>query len=81
MTGRTLQTPDITKAQMTAFATAIVGILTSMGVPVSEANANRIYTASIALAVATTMADAIIRFGRALMMGKKVENADLGYDD
>lgn len=81
MNGRTLQTPDITKAQMVSFATALIGILTSAGVPVSEANSNRIYTASIALAVTMTVADAVIRFGRALMMGKKVENADLGYDD
>jgi hypothetical protein len=77
---RQLQTPDITKAQMVSFATALIGILTSAGVPVSEANANRIYTASIALAVATTIADAVIRFGRALMVGKKVENSDIGLD-
>jgi hypothetical protein len=75
-----LATPDVTKAQMTAVATAIVGALAAAGLPLSEANANRIYTAAVAVAVAQVIADAVIRFGRALMAGKKLDDSDIGLD-
>ena len=78
---RTLKTPDVTKAQMLAIASAVVGICTAVGAPLSEANANRVYGAAIALAVVLPVVDAVIRFGRAMMMGKKVTLEDLGLDD
>ena len=74
---RPLKTPDVTKAQMIALATGIVGMLASMGLPLSQANENRVYTGAIALAVALKVSDAIIRFGRAMMVGKRY---DLGLD-
>lgn len=74
---RPLSTPDVTKAQIIALVTGIGGVLASMGLPLSEANENRLYTAAIGLAVALKVSDAIIRFGRALMVGKRY---DLGLD-
>lgn len=75
-----LKTPDVTKAQLIALATGIGGVLASMGLPLSEANSNRMYTGAIALAVALKVSDAAIRVGRALMQGKKLDNADIGLD-
>lgn len=74
---RPLKTPDVTKAQMIALATGIAGTLAAMGLPLSEANENRLFTASIALGVGLKISDAIIRFGRAMMVGKRY---DLGLD-
>jgi len=73
---RKLKTPDVTKVQAGSFATALIGILTAAGVPVSEANANRIFVASLTMAVVSTIADAAIRVGRALMMGKLIDPQD-----
>jgi len=78
---RSLKTPDITKAQMVALAVGLGGVLASMGVPLSEANQNRLTGVCVALAVAMKVSDAIIRFGRALMAGKKIDNIDLGLDE
>lgn len=78
---RSLKTPDTTKNQYVAIATMVIGVLTSMGVPLSEANTNRIYGAAVALSVGLMVSDAIIRFGRAMMAGKKIDNIDLGLDE
>jgi hypothetical protein len=78
---RSLKTPDVTKAQMMAVAAAIVGVFAAVGAPLSEANANRVYGAAIVLAIVLPIVDAVIRVGRAVMMGKKVTLEDLGLDD
>lgn len=78
---RQLSTPDVTKNQMIALATGIVGVLASMGMPLSEANENRTFAAAIAIPSVLMIADAVIRFGRAIMAGKKVDNIDLGLPE
>lgn len=78
---RKLSTPDVTKNQMIALATMVIGVLASMGVPLSEANTNRVYGAAVAVPAMLMLSDAIIRFGRALMAGKKIDNVDLGLPD
>lgn len=78
---RSLKTPDTTRAQMISIATVVIGVLASMGMPLSEANTNRVYGAAIALAAMLTVSDAVIRFGRALMAGRKVDNIDLGLPE
>lgn len=75
---RTLKTPDITKAQIVAIVTIISGTMASMGLPLSEANENRLFTAAVAIGLGLKISDAVIRLGRALMMGKRYE---LGYDE
>lgn len=69
---RTLKTPDVTKAQMIALATLVIGVLSSLGIPLSEANTNRVFTAFVAIPTVLMISDAVIRFGRALMQGKKI---------
>ena len=78
---RALKTPDITKAQVVALSVGIGGVLASMGMPLSEANQNRLTLVCVALAVTMKLSDAVIRFGRALMAGKKIDNIDLGLDE
>lgn len=73
-----LKTPDVTKAQMIALATMVIGLLGSMGIDVSSANEARLTTAFVAIPTVLMIADAIIRLGRAVMMGKKYE-AQGGY--
>ena len=62
-------------------APIVIGVLASMGVPLSEANTNRAYGAAIAIPTMLMLADAIIRFGRAMMAGKKIDNIDLGLPE
>lgn len=76
-----LKTPDVTKNQMIALAAGVIGILAAVGVPLSEANTNRVYGAAVALPAVLMISDAIIRFGRAMMAGKKIDNIDLGLPD
>lgn len=78
---RKLKTPDVTKNQMIALATVIVGTLAALGVPLSEANTNRVFAAAVIFPSVLVVADAFIRFGRAMMAGKKFDLDDLGLDD
>lgn len=75
-----LKTPDITKAQMIALATGIVGVFASMGAPLSAANEARLFNTAVAIPTVLMIADAVIRFGRAQMAGKKFE-AQAGYSN
>lgn len=76
-----MQTPDVTKNQIIALLTTILTVLSSLGMPLSEANTNRVLVAGIGFSAVLTVSDAIIRFGRALMQGKKYENSPIGLDD
>lgn len=78
---RKLETPDVTKNQRIALATAIIGLLATFGVPLSEANENRIFILAIIFPSILMICDAVIRFGRALMAGKKFDDSDLGLED
>ena len=68
-----LKTPDVTKNQMISLATFVIGLLTSMGMPLSQANENRVFGAAVAIPTVLMLSDAIIRFGRAMMAGKQAE--------
>ena len=78
---KTLQTPDVTKNQMIALATGLVAFLASMGLPLSDANQNRVFAIAIVIPTVLMIADAIIRFGRAVMAGNKYDLNDLGLDE
>lgn len=75
-----LKMPDLTKAQMLAIAKAIILVCAALGLPLSDANANRLTAVAIVVPTALIVADAAIRIGRALMMGRKVTDEDLGLD-
>lgn len=78
---RKLSTPDVTKNQMIALATGITAMLASMGLPLSEANENRLFAVAVIIPSVLMVADAIIRFGRALMAGKRYDLEDLGLEE
>ena len=78
---RPLATPDVTKNQITALVIGISGVLASMGLPLSDANQNRLFVGALVISTALKFSDAAIRVGRALMAGKKLDLDDLGLDD
>jgi hypothetical protein len=78
---RQLKTPDVTKNQMIALATGIIALLAALGVPLSEANENRVFTIAVVLPSVLMISDAAIRVGRAVMAGKKADISNyLGFD-
>ncbi len=78
---RALETPDVTKNQVTALVIGISGVLASVGLPLSDANQNRLFVGALVISSALKLSDAAIRVGRALMAGKKIDNLDLGLDE
>ena len=75
-----MKTPDLTPAQILAFTASCTATVFAVGLPLSEAHCRMIVFAIVSVSVALIIGDSIIRFGRALMSGRKFDDEDLGLD-
>lgn len=73
-----MKTPDITPAQIVAVAGSAIATLAAFGLPISQEQTDAILDLVKVVSPILLLSDAGIRFGRALMVSRKLSDQDIG---